>query len=217
MLLNKGDKMNLIIIGPQGSGKGTQAGMISEKYNIPQIATGDIFREHLKKKTKLGKLAASYMNKGNLVPDDVVIKIVEDRLKKDDCKNGFILDGFPRNLNQAQALDKITKIELVFEIAVSEEVSIKRISGRRSCVCGATYHIHNIPPKKENICDKCGKELFQRDDDKAEAIKKRLAIYHEETQPVIDFYDEKGIVRKMDGEEPIETVFEDISKEIDKL
>lgn len=202
--------MKIIILGPQGSGKGTQTGLISKKFNIPKISMGDILRYNVSNKTELGELAGSYMNKGNLVPDDVVNKIVKDRISKDDCKNGFILDGYPRNVKQAEMLKKITDIDFVLEVDISDKEAIKRISGRRSCSCGEVYHTFYNPPKISEICDKCGSRLFQREDDKEEYIKKRLETYHKETSQIIEFYKEKHI--RIEGKQTIEKVFEDIIK-----
>ena len=205
--------MNLILLGPPGAGKGTQAVKIVEKYNIPHISTGDIFRENIKKGTELGKKAQEYMNKGELVPDDLVVEIACSRLLEDDCKEGFLLDGFPRTIPQAEALDNMgVEIQHVINIDISDEKIINRMSGRRACLnCGATYHIVSIPPKKEGICDVCGSELVLRDDDKPETVKNRLKVYHDQTQPLIDFYEAKGVLRTVDGTLPMEEVFEAIA------
>jgi adenylate kinase len=206
--------MNIVLLGPQGSGKGTQAKFISKKFNIPHISTGDIFRKNIKEETELGKLASSYINKGELVPDEVTNKLVESRIKEDDCKEGYILDGFPRNLSQAKFLDSITKISHAVDIEIPDEEVIFRLEGRRTCTnkeCGAIYNVNTSPkPKNENKCDKCGSDLFQRDDDKPEAIKKRLEIYHNETSPLIAYYEKKGVLIKIDGTKSIEEVSQDI-------
>lgn len=208
--------MNIILLGPPGAGKGTQAKFISEKYNIPHISTGDIFRKNIKEKTPLGINAKEYIDKGELVPDSITISIVEDRVKEEDCKNGFLLDGFPRTVHQAEALDTVlekmgSKIDYVINIASSEKQIIERLTGRRVCkVCGAGYHVTNIPPKKEGICDVCGGELIQRDDDKLETIQNRLAVYESQTRPLIDYYTNTKILVSVDGDKALEPVFKDI-------
>ena len=205
--------MNLILLGAPGAGKGTQAEKIVEKYGIPAISTGNIIRAALKEGTEMGLKAKSYMDAGQLVPDDVVIGIIKDRLEQKDCENGFILDGFPRTIPQAEVLDsELTKlgdhIDYAINVDVPDENIVKRMSGRRACLtCGATYHIEHVPPKKEGICDVCGSELVLRDDDKPETVKNRLNVYHEQTQPLIDFYTEKGVLKTVDGTVPMEEVF----------
>ena len=205
--------MKIIMLGAPGAGKGTQAKMISEKYHLPHISTGDIFRANIRNGTELGKEAMGYMDKGLLVPDELTVRILLDRVAKEDCKNGYILDGFPRNIPQAEVLDKeLTrlgdKIDIVIDMEVPDESIIKRMTGRRACTsCGATYHIVNVPPKKEGVCDKCGEELILRDDDREETVKKRLNIYHEQTQPLIDFYGKKGILKTVDGTREMHEVF----------
>ncbi|RLA91490.1 MAG: adenylate kinase [Deltaproteobacteria bacterium] len=205
--------MNLILLGPPGSGKGTQAKMLVEKYDIPQISTGDILRAAVKEGSPMGLKAKEYMDKGKLVPDDVVIGIIEERLKKDDCKKGFILDGFPRTLAQAEALKRLLakkeiKLDAVISIDVDEEEVIRRLTGRRTCKnCGAMYHIIFSPPKKEGICDKCGGELYQRDDDKEETIRARLKIYKEQTAPLIEYYKMEGLLREVQGTGEIKEIF----------
>jgi len=188
--------MKLILLGAPGAGKGTQAELISERYDIPQISTGNIIREALQSGSKLGKEMKSYMDAGQLVPDEVVIKIVRERIKQKDCKKGFILDGFPRTIAQAEALDKILKrngIDIVLEISTPEDVIMERLSGRRVCPsCGATYHITGKKPIKEGVCDKCGDTLIQRKDDTVETIKERLSVYHDQTEPLIAYYRDKG-------------------------
>ncbi len=188
-------------------GKGTYAKMMSKIYNIPHISTGDMFREAIKNKTEIGLKAKEYVDKGELVPDDVTIRIAEERLKQDDCKNGFMLDGFPRTIAQAEALDKIVVIDRVLNFTASEEIIIDRISGRRVCKsCGAIYHIRNIIPKVKGVCDKCGGEVYQRDDDKPEAVKERFIVYKKQTEPLIEYYTKKGILRSINAEWPIEQV-----------
>ena len=205
--------MKIIMLGAPGAGKGTQAQMIADKYDIPHISTGDIFRENVKKGTELGMEAKKYMDQGLLVPDELTVKILLDRVAKPDCKNGYVLDGFPRTIPQAEVLDKaITelgeKIDYAINVDVPDENIIRRMSGRRACLaCGATYHIEHIPPKQEGICDKCGKELVQRDDDKEETVKNRLDVYHKQTQPLIDFYIKQGVLRTVDGTMDMKDVF----------
>lgn len=197
--------MNLIFLGPPGVGKGTIAKEIVKEKNIPQISTGDLLRAAVKEGSKLGKKAKEYMDAGKLVPDDLVINLLKERISKDDCKNGFILDGFPRTIPQAESLDKSNvKIDKVLNFKAKEKTIIERISGRRTCrKCNAIYHIKNIPPKVEGICEKCGGELFQRDDDKPESVKKRLEVYKQQTAPLIDFYKKKGILVDIETEKPI--------------
>ena len=210
--------MKLIMLGAPGAGKGTQAKKIAEKYNIPHISTGDIFRANIKNGTELGQKAKTYMDQGLLVPDELVVDLVMDRFAQPDCENGYVLDGFPRTIPQAEALDAAlektgAKIDYAINVEVPDENIIKRMSGRRACVaCGATYHLVHIPPKKEGICDKCGKELILRDDDKPETVKKRLDVYHEQTQPLIDYYTKKGALVEVDGTVAMEDVFNAIVK-----
>ncbi|MBI5880922.1 adenylate kinase [archaeon] len=195
---------NLILIGAQGAGKGTYAAILMKKYGIPHISTGDMFREAMKNQTPLGVEAKGYIDKGQLVPDAITVKLVDERLKKPDCRKGFILDGFPRTLSQAEALDKITKLTHVIFLEVRESVIMQRIGGRIQCrKCSAIFHKTNMPPKKEGICDKCGGELYTRDDDKPEAIKKRLAIFQEQTAPLIGYYDKKKLVKRIDANNPV--------------
>ena len=187
--------------------------MIAEKYSIPHVSTGDIFRANIKDQTELGMEAKKYMDQGLLVPDELTVKILLDRVAKDDCKNGYVLDGFPRTIPQAEVLDKAVSelnesIDFAINVDVKDENIVKRMSGRRACLkCGATYHIEHIPPKKEGICDKCGSELVLRDDDKPETVQKRLNVYHEQTQPLIDYYNKKGILREVDGSQDMKDVF----------
>ncbi|SEG17827.1 Adenylate kinase [Eubacterium ruminantium] len=205
--------MKIIMLGAPGAGKGTQAKMLAEKFNIPHISTGDIFRANIKEGTELGKKAKEYMDKGLLVPDELVVDLVMDRFKADDCKDGYILDGFPRTIPQAEALDKALaavgeKMDYAINVDVPDENIVNRMSGRRACVgCGATYHIKYNPTKVEGICDKCGKELILRDDDKPETVLNRLKVYHDQTQPLIDYYGKAGIVRDVDGTVDMNDVF----------
>ncbi|MBT4277800.1 adenylate kinase [Candidatus Falkowbacteria bacterium] len=208
--------MNFIFLGPQASGKGTQAILLSKKLSTPHISTGDIFREAIKKGDELGKTLQSYIEAGNLVPDDLTNKTIEKRLRENDIKNGFILDGFPRTIDQAEFLDKIIQINKVIDIQISDKEAVHRISSRRSCACGKTYNLLYNPPKKENICDLCGAELFVRSDDKPESVKIRLETYHQKTKPLVDYYKEKNILITIDGERPIETIYEDIINKISK-
>ena len=208
--------MKIIMLGAPGAGKGTQAKMLAEKYSIPHISTGDIFRANIKEGTELGKKAKEYMDKGLLVPDELVVDLVIDRFKADDCKNGYILDGFPRTIPQAEALDAALaaqgdKMDYAINVEVPDENIVNRMSGRRACVgCGATYHIKYNPTKVEGICDVCGKELILRDDDKPETVLNRLKVYHEQTQPLIDFYTERKVLRTVDGTRDMKDVFADI-------
>ena len=205
--------MKIIMLGEPGAGKGTQAKMIADKYGVPHISTGDIFRANIKNGTELGMEAKKYMDQGLLVPDELTVRILLDRVAQDDCKNGYVLDGFPRTIPQAEVLDsELTKlgdhIDYAINVDVPDENIVKRMSGRRACLtCGATYHIEHVPPKKEGICDVCGSELVLRDDDKPETVKNRLNVYHEQTQPLIDFYTEKGVLKTVDGTVPMEEVF----------
>ncbi len=209
--------MKIIMLGAPGAGKGTQAKMIAEKYMIPHVSTGDIFRANIKNGTELGKEAKSYMDKGELVPDELTVRILLDRVSQEDCKNGYVLDGFPRTIPQAEVLDKeLSKngeaIDFAINVDVPDENIVRRMSGRRACVnCGATYHIVHVPPKKEGICDKCGNELILRDDDKEETVKNRLSVYHDQTQPLIDFYTSKGVLKEVDGTVDMMDVFKAIT------
>ena len=210
--------MKIIMLGAPGAGKGTQAKMLAAKYGIPHISTGDIFRMNIKNNTELGQKAKGYMDAGQLVPDELVVDLVVDRIKAQDCMKGFILDGFPRTIPQAEALDyalnnQNEKIDYAINVDVPDENIIKRMSGRRACVgCGATYHLVYNPTKQEGVCDSCGEKLILRDDDKPETVKKRLDVYHEQTQPLIDYYEAKGALLTVDGTQDIDVVFADITK-----
>jgi adenylate kinase len=209
-------------MGLPGAGKGTQAEKINEKYNIPHISTGDMFRLAIKEGTNLGMKAKEYMDQGNLVPDEVTIGIVKERLSKADCANGFLLDGFPRTIAQAEALQQLLidlnrSIDYVLHVDVPEEKLVERLTGRRICPsCGTTYHVVYNPPKVEGICDKDGSELIQRDDDQPETVKKRLSVNIEQTQPLLDFYQDKGYLVKVNGDRDIELVFQDIQSILEK-
>ena len=208
--------MKIIMLGAPGAGKGTQAKMIAEKYGIPHVSTGDIFRANIKNGTELGMEAKKYMDQGQLVPDELTVKILLDRVAQDDCKNGYVLDGFPRTIPQAEALDaalgKINeKMDYAIDVDVPDENIVNRMSGRRACLnCGATYHLISIPPKVEGICDRCGSEIVLREDDKPETVQKRLKVYHEQTQPLIDYYKNQGILKSVDGTQPMDEVFKAI-------
>lgn len=205
--------MKIIMLGAPGAGKGTQAKMIAEKYQVPHVSTGDIFRANIKNGTELGKEAKKYMDQGQLVPDELTVKILLDRVAQDDCANGYVLDGFPRTIPQAQVLDEaLTKlgesIDYAINVDVPDENIVRRMSGRRACLsCGATYHIEHIPPKKEGVCDTCGSALVLRDDDKPETVLNRLKVYHDQTQPLIDFYTEKNVLKTVDGTVDMKDVF----------
>ncbi len=205
--------MKIIMLGAPGAGKGTQAKMIAEKYSIPHISTGDIFRANIKNGTELGKKAKSYMDKGQLVPDELTLDLIMDRFKEDDCKNGYVLDGFPRTIPQAEALDAALKaegekVDFAIDVDVPDENIVRRMGGRRACVgCGATYHVVYSPTKTEGICDKCGETLIVRDDDKPETVLNRLEVYHNQTQPLIDYYNEQGILKSVDGTVDMKDVF----------
>ena len=208
--------MKIIMLGAPGAGKGTQAKKIADKYQVPHISTGDIFRANIKNGTELGKKAKEYMDQGLLVPDELVVDLVVDRLAQEDCANGCVLDGFPRTIPQAEALDaalaaKGEAIDYAIDVDVPDENIINRMSGRRACVaCGATYHLVHIPTKVEGICDRCGEGLILRDDDKPETVKKRLDVYHAQTQPLIDYYTAKNVLKSVDGTVDMEEVFQAI-------
>lgn len=205
--------MKIIMLGAPGAGKGTQAKKIAAKYEIPHISTGDIFRANIKNGTELGKKAKTYMDQGLLVPDELVVDLVVDRVNQEDCKDGYVLDGFPRTIPQAEALDKALaelgqKVDYAIDVNVPDSNIVERMGGRRACVgCGATYHLVYAPTKEEGICDVCGKELILRDDDKPETVQKRLNVYHEQTQPLIDYYTKAGILKTVDGTVDINDVF----------
>ncbi len=202
--MNNG-KLNIVFLGPPGAGKGTQAVKLSREFEIPHISTGDIFREEMKAESELGKLARSYIDDGNLVPDEVVIRIIQNRLRKDDTRRGYILDGFPRTTPQAESLGEMlremgTGLSAVIYLEAGEELIIPRLSGRRVCrQCGAIYHLVNMPPAREGICDKCGGELYQREDDRPEAIRRRLEQYERKTAGLINYYQAEGLLRKVDA------------------
>ena len=208
--------MKIVMLGAPGAGKGTQAIKIADKYDIPHISTGDIFRANIKGGTELGQKAKSYIDKGELVPDEVTIGMLLDRIAQDDCKNGYVLDGFPRTIPQAESLTEALKsqgdqIDFALDIDVPDEAIIERMSGRRACPkCGATYHIVYAAPKTENICDKCGTELIIRSDDKPETVKDRLNVYHQQTEPLIAYYKTAGVLREVDGTQELPKVFEDV-------
>ena len=213
-----GKHMKIIMLGAPGAGKGTQAKKIAAKYAIPHISTGDIFRANIKNNTELGQKAKTYMDKGELVPDELVVDLIMDRFKEADCANGYVLDGFPRTIPQAEALDKALSangesVDYAINVEVPDENIINRMSGRRACVgCGATYHIQFNPTKVEGICDACGEKLILRDDDKPETVKNRLSVYHEQTQPLIEYYSGKGVLKEVDGTQPMDDVFAAIVK-----
>ncbi len=210
--------MKIIMLGAPGAGKGTQAIQIAEKYQIPHISTGDIFRANIKAGTPLGMEAKQYMDQGLLVPDELTVRILLDRVSKDDCANGYVLDGFPRTIPQAEVLaDAVEKlndrIDYAINVDVPDENIVNRMSGRRACLkCGATYHVTFVPPKKEGICDTCGSELVTRADDMPETVRERLRVYHEMTQPLIDYYEKQGILKTVDGTQDMQDVFSDITK-----
>lgn len=212
--------LRAVLLGPPGAGKGTQAVRLVEKYAIPHISTGDIFRKNIKEGTELGKKAQEYMNAGALVPDELVVDLVKDRLQQDDCKNGFLLDGFPRTIFQAEKLDEFLsennqKMDIVINLKVEKEALIKRLTGRRVCKdCGASYHIINVPPKKEGICDACGGELIQRKDDNLETVENRINVYEEQTAPLIGYYKEAGSLVDFNGEASLDEVFDAIVQAI---
>lgn len=205
--------MKIVMLGAPGAGKGTQAKMIAEEYGIPHVSTGDIFRANVSKGTQLGVEAKKYMDQGLLVPDELTVKILLDRVAKEDCAGGYVLDGFPRTIPQAQVLDEALdklgeKLDYAIDVDVPDENIVRRMSGRRACLkCGATYHLEHIPPKNEGLCDSCGSGLVLRDDDKAETVLKRLQVYHDQTQPLIEFYTRKGILKTVDGTRDMKDVF----------
>lgn len=213
--------MKIVMLGAPGAGKGTQADMITKKYGIPHISTGDIFRTNIKNGTELGKKAKGYMDAGKLVPDSLVVDLVIDRIHQEDCSRGYVLDGFPRTIPQAEALDKALaadhdKLDVAIDVEVPDEDIVKRMSGRRACLkCGATYHIVYNAPKTEGKCDNCGSDLVQREDDKPETVLNRLSVYHKETQPLIDYYNKENLLKTVDGTKDLNDVFTDIIAIID--
>ncbi|EEG56942.1 adenylate kinase [[Clostridium] asparagiforme DSM 15981] len=210
--------MKIIMLGAPGAGKGTQAKKIAAKYQIPHVSTGDIFRANIKNGTELGMKAKSYMDAGGLVPDEITIGMLLDRIHEADCENGYVLDGFPRTIPQAESLTQALagmdeKIDYAVNVDVPDENIISRMSGRRACLnCGATYHIVYNPPKQEGVCDVCGDKLVLRDDDKPETVQKRLSVYHDQTQPLIEYYEKAGVLKQVDGTQDMEAVFQDIVK-----
>ena len=204
--------MKIIMLGAPGAGKGTQAKMIAEKYGIPHVSTGDIFRANIKNGTELGRQAKQYMDQGLLVPDELTVKILLDRVAQEDCRDGYVLDGFPRTIPLDEALGKLGEtIDYAVNVDVPDENIVKRMSGRRACLkCGATYHVEHIPPKKEGVCDSCGSELVLRDDDRPETVQNRLKVYHDQTQPLIEYYTGKGALRTVDGTRDMQDVFRSI-------
>ncbi|WMW21208.1 adenylate kinase [Methanolobus mangrovi] len=213
--------MNIALFGPPGAGKGTQAKELSKHYSIPHISTGDILRANVRDGTELGVKAKEYMDKGELVPDEVLIGLIRNRLTEPDCKTGYLLDGYPRTIPQADALneilDEISKpLDSVINIEVTDEELVKRLSGRRSCACGESYHLMFNPPKQEGLCNACGSELYQRDDDKEEVIRQRLSVYNDKTKPLIDYYDNAGLLVNVNGAGSVDSVLADISRIMDQ-
>jgi len=205
--------MNIVILGPPGVGKGTYAEFLSDKYNIPKISVGALFRRAIKDETELGKKIKDYVSSGDLVPDEIVIELVKNRLQEDDCKRGFLLDGYPRTVAQAEAMRKFKKIDVALNFVAPDEVIMSRIGGRRTCSkCGAIYHIKNVPPKVEGVCDRCGERLIQRSDEKPEVIKNRLVVYREKTKPVVDYLRKKGLLADVDAHYSIEEIDKIISQ-----
>ena len=208
--------MNIVLLGMQGSGKGTQAQLLSKKYGFPHISTGDIFRDNIKNKTELGRKVEAYLNKGELVPDELTIAVVKDTLQK--CAGGFILDGFPRNLAQTKALDAVAEINPAINLQITDKEAVKRLSGRRTCTkCNAVFHLITNPPKQKDLCDKCGGKLVQREDDTEQAIKKRINIYKKNSQPILDYYIEKDVLFTVNATKDITVVFQEMSDVVDSL
>lgn len=211
--IKKSEKMNIVLLGPPGVGKGTYTDILSKKYKIPHIPTGELIREAIRNKTELGKKVEEYVNRGDLAPDELVIQLIKNRLEKDDCKNGFLLDGFPRTIPQAEALEKFKKIDKVLNFVASEEVIQDRLGGRRTCKkCGAIFHVKNIPPKVSGVCDRCGGELYQREDETPEAIRIRMKKYDKKTKPLIDYYRNKGLLANINANYPFEEIRKIISQ-----
>jgi adenylate kinase len=209
--------MKLIIFGPPSAGKGTQAQRLSKKYGIPQVATGDLLRDAVAKQTPLGIKIKSYLDTGRLGPDDLIVQLIRDRVSKPDCKNGYLLDGFPRTMGQAQELDKMTQVDLVLNIVVDHEALVERAVGRRICPkCAAVYHVKFNPPKKQGVCDKDNAQLVQRDDDKEETVRRRLKVYTEQTAPLVEHFKKKGNLVDIDGSKGIDGVFDQMVRAIDK-
>jgi adenylate kinase len=210
--------MKLVIFGPPSAGKGTQAQKLSKKYSVPQIATGDLLREHVAKKTPIGIKVKEILDQGKLGPDDLIVQMIKDRVSQPDCKDGYLLDGFPRTLNQAKHLEKMADIDVVLNIGVDTELLVERAVGRRICPkCASVYHVEFNPPKMEGTCDKCGSQLIQRDDDKEETVRKRLNVYREQTEPLIEYYKKKGKLVDIDGSLGIDGVFEQMVRAISRL
>jgi adenylate kinase len=213
--------LNIVILGPPGVGKGTYAEFLSKKYNIPKISVGDLFRTAIKDRTELGKKIKDYVTSGDLVPDEIVIELVKNRLEEDDCKRGFLLDGYPRTVPQAEAMMKFKKIDVALNFVAPDEVIMERIGGRRTCrKCGAIYHIKNVPPTIEGVCDRCSGRLIQRSDEKPEVIKNRLVVYREKTKPVVDYLREKGLLADIDAHydiEEIDKILSQCEKHLQKL
>ncbi|MFA6271849.1 MAG: adenylate kinase [Patescibacteria group bacterium] len=210
MIISNNLIKRVVVFGPQGSGKGTQAEIIAEDLHLPWISTGNIYRQHIQKRTDLGKIVEQFIKNGRLVPDDITNKLVAERLMELDARAGFVFDGYPRNIVQAKFLNEIVKIDVALEIAISDEEAVRRITGRRICSCGMTYHVKYNPPKKEGVCDKCGRQLIHREDDTEPVIKERLAIYHHDTEPVLDMYLNQGVLIRINGEQRIKDVADEI-------
>lgn len=212
------DMMKLVIFGPPSAGKGTQAQKLSKRYGIPHVATGDLLREHVAKKTPIGMKVKEILDAGKLGPDDLIVEMIKERVSQPDCRKGYLLDGFPRTMNQARELEKMTDIDLVLNIVVDPEVLVERAVGRRICPrCAAVYHVRFNPPKKDGICDKCGTPLIQRDDDREETIRRRLKVYQEQTAPLIEYYRSKGKLVDIDGSKGIEGVFEQLVDAVESV
>ena len=210
--------MKLVVFGPPSAGKGTQAQKLSAKYGLPQVSTGDLLRKAVADKTPLGVKVKSYLDQGRLGPDDLIVKLIKERVSKPDCRNGYLLDGFPRTMGQAKELDKMTNVDLVLNIVVDMEVLVERAVGRRSCPkCGAVYHVKFNPPTNAGTCEKCGSSLVQRDDDKEETVRNRLKVYQEQTAPLIEHYRKKGKLVDIDGSAGIDAVFSQMVKAVSKL